>query len=69
VADGFPEGSYAFTDSYGEEAMPNPLCQRSEGIKYRSQRLKALGNAVVPQQAVPFFIAIRETEGAIDIPF
>jgi hypothetical protein len=31
-------------------------------VKNRSRRLKALGNAVVPQQAYPFFEAIVKTE-------
>lgn len=32
------------------------------GIKHRAKRLKALGNAVVPLQAVPIFAAIKEIE-------
>jgi hypothetical protein len=40
----------------------NPLCIRADKVKNRSHQLKALGNAVVPAQAYPFFEAIAETE-------
>ena len=40
----------------------SPLCGRADGVRNRVHRLKALGNAVVPAQAYPFFKAIRETE-------
>lgn len=42
-----------------------PLCRRTDGIQNRSHRLRALGNAVVPQQAYPFFAAIAQIERAL----
>jgi DNA (cytosine-5)-methyltransferase 1 len=44
----------------------SPLCRRTDGIRNRSYRLKALGNAVVPQQAFPFFQAIVQVEAKND---
>jgi len=42
------------------QTMPHPLT--TERIPHRSHRLKALGNACVPKQCLPFFLAIAEVE-------
>ncbi|HXM29769.1 MAG TPA: DNA cytosine methyltransferase [Chthoniobacterales bacterium] len=39
----------------------------AHGIPNRSHRLNALGNAVVPQQAYPFFAAIAQTIGCVKL--
>ena len=41
---------------------PYEFPRTTTGCKNRAKRLKALGNAVVPAQAYPFFRAITEIE-------
>ena len=50
--------------SKGEESSQYPyeFPRTTTGCKNRAKRLKALGNAVVPAQAYPFFRAIVEIE-------
>ena len=46
----------------GQEQYPYEFPRTTTGCKDRAKRLKALGNAVVPAQAYPFFRAIVEIE-------
>ena len=46
----------------GQEQYPYEHPRTTTGCKDRAKRLKALGNAVVPAQAYPFFKAIAEIE-------
>jgi len=58
MADGFP----GWVDGYWDIEPDIPRVAR--GIPHRTERLKALGNAVVPQQFYPIFKAIAEAEKA-----
>ncbi len=58
VADGLPSGLD------GHWRVEPDIPRVAKGIKNRVDRLKCLGNAVVPQQAYPIFRAITEIEGS-----
>lgn len=46
-----------------EDWLPEPELDRVvDGLPHRVERIKCLGNAVVPQQFYPFFMAIMEAE-------
>ncbi|MGN1451536.1 MAG: DNA cytosine methyltransferase [Eubacteriales bacterium] len=57
VADGIPD----WVDGYWD-AEPEGIPRVTSGIPNRAERLKALGNAVVPQQFYPIFKAIADVE-------
>lgn len=64
MADGISkgmDGSLGFTVNHYWDAEPD-IPRIAEGIPHRADRLKALGNAVVPQQFYPVFKAIADAE-------
>jgi len=50
----------------GAEQYPYEPPRTCKNVPNRAKRLKALGNAVVPQQFAAFFEAIREAETCVD---
>jgi DNA (cytosine-5)-methyltransferase 1 len=56
MANGFPSGMDGVVNFPTEPDIPRVAV----GVAYRQERIKALGNAVVPQQAYPIFKAIME---------
>jgi DNA (cytosine-5)-methyltransferase 1 len=56
VADGLP----AWLD--GHWLVEPDIPRTAKGVKDRVNRLKALGNAVIPAQAYPIFKAIADSE-------
>ena len=54
-----PCGSHSAWEAWPDEPG---VCRVADGIPNRVERIKALGNAVVPQQAYPFFFWIAEIE-------
>lgn len=53
------------TKAAGRGVFTPYLCRSDDGISNRVDRIKSLGNAVVPQQAYPIFAAIAETYNAL----
>ena len=58
-----PSPEFSGSRSVGEDWPDEPNVGRvAHGIPNRVDRIKCLGNAVVPQQFYPFFVAIAEIE-------
>ena len=66
MAHGFSEGLDKSKLTFWN-TVPEPTERTARGIPDRTNRLKALGNAVVPQQVYPIFKAIIEIDKENDI--
>lgn len=53
---------YQFND-WGMFPTQSPVCRRDDGVPNRVERLKTLGNAIVPQVAFEIFKAIETSKG------
>ncbi len=62
LADGLPKGLDRFGRHDGFELEPSDIPRIASGIKDRANRLKGLGNAIVPQIAMQIGLAIKESQ-------
>jgi DNA (cytosine-5)-methyltransferase 1 len=62
MADGLSKGLDRFGRHDGFEVEPADIPRVATGIKNRVQRLKGLGNAIVPQIAMQIGLAIKESQ-------
>lgn len=62
VADGLPNWMDGVRAGWVNGSWENGIPRIAEGVENRVNRLKCLGNAVVPQQFYPIFRAIAEIE-------
>ena len=62
LADGLSKGLDRFGKHDGFEVEPSDIPRVASGIKDRANRLKGLGNAIVPQIAMQIGLAIKETQ-------
>jgi len=62
LADGLSKGLDRFGKHDGFEVEPSDIPRVATGIKDRANRLKGLGNAIVPQIAMQIGLAIKETQ-------
>lgn len=62
LADGLSKGLDRFGRHDGFEVEPSDIPRVASGIKDRANRLKGLGNAIVPQIAMQIALAIKETQ-------
>lgn len=62
LADGLSKGLDRFGRHDGFEVEPADIPRVATGIKDRANRLKGLGNAIVPQIAMKIGLAIKETQ-------
>ena len=61
-ANGLSKGLDRFGQHDGFEVEPDDIPRVASGIKDRANRLKGLGNAIVPQIAMQIGLAIKETQ-------